>query len=726
MGKCNILSIILLFTISCIVAQNKQLTIKDAVIGQYTNLYPKYIHSFNWVPKSENYTFVDKEGLKTSSIKSKKDKLLFSVEDIHKIIGNDTLTERIFHSYKWLDENKLLINKEPLYFVIDTKSKKLINQFKFPENAKNVFFDNSHKKAAYTIDNNMYYYEIKANKYVQITNDHDGLVNGDIVARNEFGIDHGIFWSPKGNQIAFYHKDQRMVTDYPLVDITTRIATVKNIKYPMAGMTNEKEQVGVYNIATGKTIYLDTDTSKDQFLTVVTWGPEEKYIYIGILNRKQNHMWLNKYDALSGKFVKTLFEETNDNYVEPLFPLYFFPNNPNQFLWISRRDGWMHIYQYNTDGKLINQLTKGKWEVIEFIGFNDDGSKIYFMSTADSPLERRAYKVDVTTLAINKITKVAGTHHVKEGFGGKYFLDNYNSISVPGVYQIVDENGKVLKSLLKAEDPLTDYEMPKAKIFKIKTAEGVKENGEELYARMITPPDFNESKKYPVIVYVYGGPHVQLITNSWLGGAQMWLYYMAQKGYICFTVDNRGSANRGAEFETIVHRWLGQVEMRDQIAGIKYLKSMTYVDTNRIGVFGWSFGGFMTTSLMMNYPETFKVGVAGGPVIDWKYYEVMYGERYMDMPQENPDGYSKTSLINKAKNLKGKLMIIHGAIDNTVVWQNSLSFIRECVKNNIPVDYFVYPMAEHNVRSFDRIHLMDKISHYFDDYLKNYYTHNGK
>ena len=716
-------SFALVFSAIGLMAQTKQLTIKDAVIGQYTNLYPEYIPRLRWVPQSTDYTFVKHDKLMRSNIKSKKDNEFLSTANLQKIF-NDTATVSFFPDYKWIDATTMRINYQNKIGLVNTKQKKLISLLTPPENAEHIFVSGDNRKVAYTKDNNLFFMD-KTNTEEQITNDPKGVVNGDIVARNEFGIDHGIFWSPKSNFIAFYHKDQRMVTDYPLVNITTRIATVENIKYPMAGMTNEKEQVGIYNIATGKTIFLDTDTSKDQFLTAVTWGPEEKYFYVGVLNRQQNHLKLNKYDVTTGKFVKTLFEEKNDKYVEPMHPLFFLDKKPNEFLWISRRDGWAHFYLYNTDGKLIRQVTSGDWEVTGFLGFDAGNEKVFFMATEDSPLEQRAYYANLTTKEMHCITKTPGTHHVSIGKDGTYFIDNYSNVKVPREYNIVNLQGKTLKNILTAADPLTEYDMPKASIFTIKDAD----DKENLFVRVITPPHLDKTKKYPVIIYVYGGPHAQLITNSWLGGAQMWLYYMAQKGYICFTVDNRGSENRGFAFESIIHRQVGQTEMRDQMEGVKYLKSLAYVDTNRIGVFGWSYGGFMTTSLMTNYPKTFKVGVAGGPVIDWKYYEVMYGERYMDMPQENPDGYKLTSLLNdeKIKTLKGrKLLIIHGGIDKTVVWQNSLRFIRECVKENVPVDYFVYPRSEHNVRGYDRIHLMDKITMYFDDYLGNYYQRNGK
>jgi dipeptidyl-peptidase-4 len=691
----------------------KQLSVSDATIGIYMKSYYRSIHNFQWIDNT-TYTYRKGTSLMKGSVKSKKETTYLSVDDL-KTITKDTNIKQ-FPSYKWLSKTTLRITAQSDIYTLDIAKKKVLNHITLPDEADHTFASPDYKAMAYTKDNNLFFMD-NDGKEIQITNDEKGIVNGDIVARNEFGIDHGIFWSPKSDAIAFYHKDERPVTDYPLVDITSRIASVEPTKYPMAGMHNEKEQVGVYNLKTGKTIFLKTDTSKDQFLPSVTWSPDGNYIFIAVLNREQNHMWLNQYDAHSGAFVKTLFEETNDTYVEPLFPLYFLKTKPNEFLWLSRRDGWMHFYRYNTDGKLIKQLTKGEWEVTEFIGLDNGDKNLFFMATKDSPLENRLYKLNMASGTITTVTSVAGTHSVRPNNAFSYFLDAYSNTSITREYLLVDANGKTKKSLLLINDLLKDYDMPTMKLSTIKAAD----KKTTLYTRLILPPHMDSTKQYPVLIYVYGGPHAQLITNSWLGGASLWLYYMAQQGYIVFTVDNRGSANRGFAFENVIHRQLGKHEMEDQMEGVKYLSSLPYVDTSKIGVDGWSFGGFMTISLMLNYPKVFKVGVAGGPVIDWKYYEVMYGERYMDMPQENPEGYQSVSLLNdeKIKTLSGrKLMIIHGAVDKTVVWQNSLSFIRKCVENRVPVDYFVYPRAEHNVHGYDRIHLNQKIATYFDDYLK--------
>ncbi|PIX36598.1 MAG: hypothetical protein COZ59_00225 [Bacteroidetes bacterium CG_4_8_14_3_um_filter_31_14] len=432
-----------------------------------------------------------------------------------------------------------------------------------------------------------------------------------------------------------------------------------------------------------------------------------------MLNPQQNYMKFNQYDATTGEFIKTLFEEKNDKYVEPLTPAVFLKKSPNQFIWQSQRDGYNHLYLYDISGKLIKQITKGEWVVTDFLGFDENEKVAFYISTEKSPLERNVYSVNLENGKVICLTSAQGYHTAMFCSSGKYLIDQYSSTELPNVYNLIDANGKKVREILNASNPLKDISMPEMQMFKIKAADGKT----DLYGRIIKPLNFDASKKYPAILYVYGGPHAQMVENSWLGGAPLWDFFMAQKGYVVITVDNRGSANRGFEFESVIHRNVGTNEALDQMETVKYLKNLGYVDEKRIGVHGWSYGGFMTINLMTTFPDVFKTGVAGGPVIDWKYYEVMYGERYMDTPQENPDGYENTSLLNKAKNLKGNLLIIHGYIDNTVVLQHSLSFIQKCIENGILVDYFLYPEHEHNVRGMDRIHLLKKITKYFDDYM---------
>jgi len=694
-------------------SQDKLFTIEDAVIGQWRALYPKTLRNVQWQGESNNFTFQDYQKLYQQSITKSDSTVIFSIDELNSVLTKAKLDSIHYFPYiKWANSDEFYFYNDNYWCAVSVSKKEVVALIILPENAQNHTLLYNKKLIAYTVDNNLYVIGTD-NKSITVTNDTDkNFVNGQSVSRNEFGIEGGIFWSPKGNFIAFYRKDVSDVKNYPLVDITKREAEVENIKYPMAGMASEHVSLGVYNIKTKKTLFIENDSKSEKYLTNITWSPDETSIYIQVLNREQNHMKLNRYNVNDGKLNKILFEEKNDKYVEPLFPLTFLPNKPDRFIYLSRNNGYNHAFLYETSGKQIKQITSGNWEIINIV--NVTGNYMYYISTEQSPIERHLYKVNINSGKKIKLTKIHGTHRIVFNNSAKYFIDIFSNTEIPNEIWTVSTSGKQIRQVLKASNPLTEYNMPEMKIGTIKSADG----NTDLYYRLIKPADFDSTKHYPAVVYVYGGPHAQLVTDSWLGGARMWNYYMAQKGYVMFTVDNRGSANRGLDFENIIHRQCGVAEMKDQIKGIDFLKSLGYVDENRIGVHGWSYGGFMTTSLMVNYPEIFKVGVAGGPVIDWKYYEIMYGERYMDTPQENPDGYVYTSLIPRAKDLKGKLLIVHGAIDNTVVWQHSLLFIRECIKNNVPVDYFVYPRAEHNVRGYDRIHLMDKVSRYFDDYLK--------
>lgn len=618
----------------------------------------------------------------------------------------------MFPEYKWVDDNHCWILHQNHIVLIDIKGKQCLTKIILPDTAENIDVNFSKKMVAYTIGNNLWVQYDNGERFAISNDTTEGIVYGKSVHRNEFGIEKGTFWSNTGRYLAFYRMDETMVTKYPLVDISTRIATHKPIRYPMAGMKSHEVTVGIFDVLTKKIIYLKTGEPKEQYLTNISWSYNDEYVCIAVLNREQNYMKFNLYDVKTGNFVKTLFEEKNERYVEPLHPAIFI--NSSQFLWQSQRDGYNHLYLYDIQGNLIKQLTKGEWVVTQYLGYNAKSNDVYFLSTNPSPLERHLWKLNINSLQLTRITAIEGMHEIYANNAYTYFVDFYSNLSTPMTYDLINEKGTCIRTVVKGENTFANYAMPSVEIVKIKAAD----NKTDLYGRIIKPYNFDKSKKYPLILYVYGGPHVQMVQNEWLSGAPLWDFYMAQHGYIVATLDNRGSANRGFEFESCIHRQLGVNEVQDQKKFVDYLIQQGYIDENRIGVHGWSYGGFMTINLMTTYPEIFKVGVAGGPVIDWKYYEVMYGERYMDTPQENPEGYEKTSLINKAKNLKGKLEIIHGYIDDTVVLQHSLAFIEECIKLGIQVDYFIYPKHAHNVRGKDRIHLMKKVTSYFDDYLK--------
>uniref|UniRef100_UPI002626A1DD S9 family peptidase n=1 Tax=uncultured Empedobacter sp. TaxID=410844 RepID=UPI002626A1DD len=526
-------------------------------------------------------------------------------------------------------------------------------------------------------------------------------------------IHKGIFISPKGNLVAFYKMDQTVVTDYPIIDWSVQPAVNKNIKYPFAGTKNHTVRLGVYNPSTQKTIFLETQPEVDHYLTSVTWSPDEKHIYIALLSRNQKHMELNQYDAISGKLIKTLFKEDDAKYVEPQNELHFIPGKSNEFIWWSQRDGFMHLYRFNTDGKLLNQITKGDWIVTDLVGENAKKKELLVMTTKDSPKERQLYAVNWENGKLRKITTDAGTHNVSVSSNGEYIVDNWSNDNTPRKIDVIAANGKLKQNILTAQNPLANYNTAKVENITLKA-----DDGTDLYGKLIYPTNFDQSKKYPVIVYLYNGPHAQLITNRFPATGNLWYDHLAEKGYVVFTMDGRGSANRGLKFEQAIHGNVGTTEMNDQMKGVDFLKTLPFVDADRMGIHGWSYGGFMTTSFMLRKPDVFKVGVAGGPVLDWTQYEIMYTERYMESPQDNPEGYKTSNLINRTKDLKGKLLMIHGAQDPVVVWQHSVDFVREAVKNGVQMDYFIYPGHEHNVRGKDRVHLMQKITDYFDLYLK--------
>lgn len=631
--------------------------------------------------------------------------------ELNKILGAEL---KGFPNFSWLDANTLVIARQGTVYHIDVVKKQVKQKFTFPKGAANETYSKASNRYAYTIGNNLYYMDERGNSYTVTADEDKNIVNGQVVSRNEFGITGGIFWSPDGKKLGFYRKDESQVTNFPLLDINTRTGELKEIKYPMAGMKSELVSLGVYDIASAKTIFLDVnDFGREQYLTGITWAPESDMVYIQVLNRGQNHMRLNKYDASTGKFIATLFEEKSNTYVEPQSGLVFLANNPKQFIYsTNNRDGFMNLYLHDVNGKLIRRLTDVDADVV-FVAADAAGKYVYYLSSEISPVEKQLFRVEVKSGKKNRLTTEEGWHNITMSGDCAYFIDNYSSIKVPRNVDLTTNAGKVVRRLQEVENPNKDYNFGEITLGSIKA-----DDGSDLYYRLIKPMDFDPNKKYPVIHYVYGGPHAQLVTNTWNALLRTWEMYMAQHGYVVFVIDNHGTPNRGKAFEDIIHRQCGQVEMKDQVKGIEWLKSFPWVDANRIGVHGWSYGGFMTISLITNYPDIYKVAVAGGPVIDWKWYEVMYGERYMDTPQENPEGYAKTSLIAKAKDLKGKLLICQGAVDPVVVWEQSLSFIRECIKNNVQVDYFPYPCAEHNVMGRDRIHLMQKVTNYFEDYLK--------
>lgn len=693
-------------------SQDKLLTIQDAVLKGRTSLAPKRLANLGFIPGSDKFAYVDGTTVKVGDNATGKISDLVTMSDINKLLiadKKDSLKQIII--LEWKNENQFYFLSGIMELIYDAKAKKVLaDDRKQNDKSLESYDEFNNETYAYTESNNLFIHQ--KDKEIQVTKDGSyTLVYGKSVHRDEFGIHKGTYWSPNGNYLAFYRMDQSDVTDYPIIDWTKYPAENKNIKYPMAGNKSHYVTLGIYELATGKTWYIKTEGDKEQYLTNIQWSPTEKNIYIAVLNRAQNHMKLNEYDIVTGNFTKTLFEEKDEKYVEPLNPM-FFVKNEKQFIWLSRRDGYNHAYLYNIDGTLVKQLTKGKWEIRTTSGFDESYSRFFFHGNDQGSVNQDFYSVNVKTGELVRLTSGAGFHSAVADKKGNYVIDNFSSCYIPRDYFVINAKTKKSVSIYKAENPLKEYKTGSWSLFTIKNSEGT-----DLNCRLFKPTNFDSTKKYPVIVYLYNGPHSQMVSNTWMAGGELWYEYMAQKGYMVFTLDGRGTSYRGKEFEQATFRQLGTKEMEDQLKGVDYLKSLPYVDASRLGVFGWSFGGFMTTSLMTRNPGIYKVAVAGGPVIDWSHYEIMYTERYMDTPQENKEGYEKNNLLNYVDKLKGKLLMIHGAQDNVVVWQHSIKYLKKATDKGIQLDYYVYPGHEHNVLGKDRAHLMDKICNYFLDNL---------
>lgn len=694
-------------------AQEKKISIENAVFGYYDDpnseygyksLYPENLYGLQWIDNTHHYIYNNQSTFEIFSADGQK---VTSIEG--KNMVNNYPNLRYLPPIVHIDEKEMIFELENTFHIYDYLNNKNLASIPVPSEAENKDFNKHKKYIAYTIENNLFV-TINGEKVAVTSHSDKNIVSGKAIHRNEFGIKKGTFWSPQGNFLAFYQKNETNVTDYPLVDINTVPATSKLIKYPMVGQKSEQAAIGIFNANSKKTIYLDIDTRDEHYLTNLSWTPDEKYVLVAEINRQQNHYSLNRYDVSTGKKVNTLFEEKNSKWVEPENDAIFLPNKDNEFLWLSERDGFMNIYQYNLNGKLIKQLTHFKWVVEEIIGFDTKGKYVFISGTGNDPREKHTYKIEINNpKKVTHLTQTAGTHLTQLSSDGKFLIDVYNSVSIPGKIDIINTESAVSKNILTAENPLEGIAVGTTEFVEIKA-----DNGTTLYGKIHKPKNFNPARKYPVLVYVYGGPHAQMVTNSWLGGSPLWQPVFAEnEGYIVFTLDNRGSASRGFAFESVIHRRLGDIEIADQLKGIDYLKSLQYVDSKRIAVHGWSFGGFMASSLLLRHPDVFTSAVAGGAVTDWKFYEVMYGERYMDTPEENPEGYENSRVGKYLNNLKdNKLLFIHGSVDDVVVPQHVLSVMQESISKNLLVDFSVYPMHAHNVGGKDHANLILRILEY--------------
>ena len=691
----------------------------DAILKGRTALAPANLKQLQWIPGTTQFSHVvgnkivrmQAPGLKTDTL------------DILTKINEGLVTLNVqalgnLPAVSWIDADKLSFQTGNNIFTYSF-SEGLQRKNGYPADAENLDIHDKTYSAAYTRNNDLWV-NIADKELGVAQSESKGIVYGKSVHRDEFGISKGTFWSKSGRYLAFYRMDESMVTEYPIYILDSMPAQVREIRYPFAGSKSHHVTLGVFDTQTGKKIYLQTGEPAEQYLTNVAWTPDDKFILIACVNREQNHMWLKQFDASTGAFIQTIFEETNDKWVEPEQAAVFIPGRNDQFIWQSERDGYNHLYLCNLSGNIQRQLSKGALPVTTFYGFDTKGENCFYQVADETGLNRYVHTANLKTGETKRLNNDPGIHNGLVSANGEWALDVFSSTETPRMVYLQSVGRPSERQIIfGAKNPLDGYQLGQTRLLTLPSP-----GGQTLNARMILPTDFDTNQKYPALIYVYNGPHVQMVTNGWLAGGELWMHHMAQEGYIVFVLDGRGSAHRGHAFESAIHRRVADCEMEDQLSGVNYLKMQEFVDPKRIGVYGWSYGGFMTTSLMSR-PEAkgiFRCGVAGGPVIDWSMYEIMYTERYMDTPKENPAGYAKSNLFNYVDNLSGRLLMIHGSSDDVVLWQHSLRYIRECVRKGKQIDYFVYPEHLHNVMGRDRVHLFEKIETFLNENLRDVNT----
>jgi dipeptidyl-peptidase-4 len=701
-------ALIFLFLLGAQVAfsqsEKKELDLSTAIMEQYRSLYPKTISGFHWLPDQK---FLHSGENKDLLVRNMDGDTIHQIklESINsELAESDADTLRGFRVVEVYD-GRIFLSGKGKYYSMKSDGSDFKQVVTYPENAENLTFHAGAGAVTYTVGPNVYF-KSGGSPERQVTRHtvESEISAGIAIHRSEFGIRNGLFWSEDGEMLGFYEMDESEVTDYPLANYTSLPGKANPIKYPMAGQTSHTARVGIYDTRRDTTYYLKTTGPKDQYYTNFTFSPDGKTAYVAIVNRGQDKMQLNAYDARTGDFQKTLFTEESESYVEPEHGPIFLKDG--RFLWFSERNGYDHLYLYNANGTLVRQVTKGDFDVLDYHGETDGG---ILVEVVEGLMSEALAIADLNSGKLKKLTNDESSFSVTFDSSSELFLVKERSMTVANDVYVMNPKGKKVLELVEAQDPLSDYQIGDIELPVLDAKDGTK-----LQGRLIKPYDFNPDTTYPVIVYVYGGPHAQLITNNQTAGAPLWMFHAANRGYVVFTVDGRGSGHRGLDFEQATFRNLGDVEMEDQLTGVEYLKTLPYVDSSKMAVHGWSFGGFMTTSLMLRQPGVFNVGVAGGPVTDWSLYEIMYTERYMDKPEENPEGFKKARLNQYVENLEGDLLLIHGLDDDVVVPQHSYSLLESFVDAGVQVDFFVYPGHPHNVRGKDRIHLMTKVLNYID------------
>lgn len=630
------------------------------------------------------------------------------------------------------DENKMLIASETEqiyrhstrenYYVYD-RTTKTLNPVTKGEKQMHATFSPDGSKVGFVRGNNIFIKDLASGKETQVTTDgnQNNIINGatDWVHEEEFAFSVAYFWSPDSKKIAYYKFDESKVKEFSFDEFNNKLyPTQYRFKYPKAGEDNSIVTIHVYDLASASAKLMDIGKETDQYIPRVKWTMDANTLSIVRMNRHQNKLDIMFANATTGE-TKTIYSETTDTYIdihEGEGDYVYFTEDKKSFIIMNESDGFNHLYLYDMNGKLVNQITKGNWDVVNFKGIDEKTKTIFYTASETTATERDIYSIQMNGSGKKKISIEKGTHNPEFSNGMKNYINTFSSANSPSSIAIYNAKGKQIR-ILENNEALTkkmqEFNLSKKELFMFKTTEGI-----ELNAWMVKPPNFDPSKKYPVFLTFYGGPGRNMVNNSFDGAGYFWHQMLAQKGYIVMCVDNRGTGYRGVAFKKCTYKQLGKLEVADQIETAKYLGTLPYVDKTRIGTFGWSFGGYLSSLCITKGADYFKMAIAVAPVTNWRYYDNIYTERFMSLPQENASGYDDNSPINYVNKLKGKYLLIHGSGDDNVHYQNSMEMVTALVNANKQFDLFIYPDKNHGISGGNtRLHLYTKMTNFILDNL---------
>lgn len=671
--------------------------------------------SVNWIDGGDRYSYLTynqetgQQEIRAYNPDSEEDVLIFSAAELTFPGSDDPFT---YQSFQWAADSKHLLfetNFRPIYrrsgiadyyfYSIANKSLELV-----AKDAGTAELSPDGSKVGFQRDNDLFYYSFETGEEVRLTDDgQDHVFNGKFgwVYEEEFGLAQAWSWSHDSRYIAFWQEDERDVPVFQMTNYEGQHAEYVKIRYPKVGDTNPVVKIGVVDTKTGDRVWMDIPEEDEFYVPRIYWTAQKGKLAVTTLNREQNHLKLYFFDATSGE-GELIMEETSEYWIDVfdffagINHFFFFPEDKEQFFWISDRDGFNHLYRYNYDGKLLNQVTEGDWEVTYVHGVDADKKRIYYTSTEESPLERHLYRINFNGKGKKKITETPGRHSINMSPNDKYYIDRYSNISQPTKVDLREGGGKLLKNLADNTEAMEQHgdKISTRELFSFTTTDG-----QQLDGYLVYPADFDTSKSYPLVLDIYGGPGAQGVYNQF--GLSGWQQYLADQGFIIANVNNRGSGGYGQAFEKIVYKQLGKWEANDFVETAQFLGEMSYVDADRMAIRGHSYGGYMTAYTLANHPDVFKAGVSAAPVTDWRLYDSIYTERYMGLVDENADGYVQTAATSNASNVNDELLLAHSTMDENVHVQNTFQFLTALTSAGIDADVRIYPPGAHGV-AFDR------------------------